>query len=378
MTAADDRRLWLEARRTGCGASDVAGICGASPWSSPWSIWASKVGLVPLDPTLDDDDPRTFGLDLEPVIAAKFERRTGLYVVGKQRMIHHPDEPWQFATVDGLVYDRAFRELDGNVTEWNTADALGVFESKYTGDPPWDDIPDHYRIAGDWQMYVTGLDRLWLACLHLPFGRPRLRIYEQERDDTRILDLVAAVETFWFDHVVTGRPPAADAHRATTEAMRAAWGSDATAKLPTIYLDDYAKVVTQLSEVRKEIKGLEFLETLSENTLKKVIAERGERRPRPDPDCPTCRGQGVAVTATPAEVDEGFDLGEFYLPCPECPTPILFDALSDGYIDGDLAVSWRSQSDRRIDTDAVRADHGDRYDKVGTKRVLRLHGKHLP
>lgn len=38
----DDRAEWLEWRRNGIGATDVAGILGVSPWASPWSVWADK------------------------------------------------------------------------------------------------------------------------------------------------------------------------------------------------------------------------------------------------------------------------------------------------------------------------------------------------
>lgn len=364
-----DRRAWLEARRKGCGASDVAGILGKSPWASPWSVWAEKCNLIPIaaDPT-DPDDIRTFGLDLEPLIAEKFQRRTGLYVAGRQQMIHHPDEAWCFATLDGLVADADY------YSDEEPADPLGVFESKYTADPPWDQLPEHYAIAGQWQMYVTGLDHLWLACLHLPFGRPRLRIYELDRDDDQLADIIATVTQFWIDHVVTGKPPPADGHHATTEAIRQVWGSTATTKDRSIDLTDHTKLVDELARIRKEKAALEWLEDKVANGIKQLIAERAGR-PGPDPKCPTCAGQGIETPATPDEVDAGCELGYTYLPCPDCPNPTT---LSDAYIDDELAVSWRSQPDTRIDTAAVRADHGTAYDKTTTKRILRLHGKRNP
>ena len=55
-----DRAEWLAWRRSGIGASDVAGILGISPWASPFTVWADKLGLLP-DEDLDDDDPREFG-----------------------------------------------------------------------------------------------------------------------------------------------------------------------------------------------------------------------------------------------------------------------------------------------------------------------------
>ena len=42
-----NRSEWLEARRAGIGASDIAAIMGISPWSTPFQIWASKVAEIP-------------------------------------------------------------------------------------------------------------------------------------------------------------------------------------------------------------------------------------------------------------------------------------------------------------------------------------------
>ena len=38
-----ERAEWLQWRRGGLGGSDIAGVLGLSPWSSPWSVWADKV-----------------------------------------------------------------------------------------------------------------------------------------------------------------------------------------------------------------------------------------------------------------------------------------------------------------------------------------------
>lgn len=212
MTVAD-RATWLQERRNGVGASDVAGILGRSPWASPWSVWVDKVGLAPLD----DDEPAPhlqFGSDLEPVIVDWFERETALHVrdVRPQRVIHHRhDERW-FATVDGLVHESGTDDPEM---------ALGVFEAKYTADPPWAEVPEHYALQAQWALYCSGLDQVWLAAMHLPYGRPKFRVYEIARDELLIRDVAGEIETWWEQHVVAGRPPLADGHPATVKAMAA-------------------------------------------------------------------------------------------------------------------------------------------------------------
>lgn len=207
MTA---RSEWLEWRRQGVGGSDVAGILGISPWSSPWAVWADKVGLTgETEPTEEMD----FGLRLEPVLAGWFCERTGLYVHGAK-----PREwcanPVHRATLDGLVHEGP-----------PPADAppLGVVEYKTTGPGrKWETIPAHYVAQVQWQLHVTGLRHAWLAVL---MGR-RLDVHEAWRDDNQIDRLITEVDKFWSDHVLTGTPPPVDGLMATSQAIATAWPAD--------------------------------------------------------------------------------------------------------------------------------------------------------
>lgn len=268
MTAVEQGDDWHEWRRNGIGASDVAGILSESPWASPYSVWASKVGLLPpFEPT----DIMQFGSDLEDLIAEWFHRDTGLHVDGKQMWCVHPDWSWARATVDGFVLEDGVDQIDR---------ASGVFESKYTADPPWDEVPAHYVRQVQWQMVVTEHEHAWLACMHLPFGRPEFRVYEFDRDDQMLDGLVERCEAFWNGYVITGEPPPADGHRATTEALTAAFGPDqvdddgdavdldAEAQRSVIILRGLKE---QRRELDDEIKG-------HENTLRAALGDATEGR----------------------------------------------------------------------------------------------------
>jgi putative phage-type endonuclease len=178
---------WHEWRRNGLGGSDIAALVGLSPWASPWSIWAEKVGLVHDD---SDNEWQEFGRRIEPVLVRWFEDRTGLHIAGEQMWLEHPDQPWRRCTADGLVFD-------GHVEEPSVELALAGFEGKSTGDPPskWeaDGIPLNYQCQGQWSMGITGLPRWYFGVLH---GR-QFRVYVLERDDADIATLVAAAEKFW-------------------------------------------------------------------------------------------------------------------------------------------------------------------------------------
>jgi predicted phage-related endonuclease len=324
MTAVDvDRRSWLQERRQGVGASDVASI-GQVPgaFGSPWSVWADKCALLPLDDEqVDQDDPRVFGRDLEHLIALRFERQCdGLVVANTQTVIHYPEFERWFATVDGLVCDGS--------THPDDREPLGLFESKYTADAPWPELPEPYVWQVQWGMMCANAPHAWVAALHLPFGRPKFRVYEVARDDKLIAEIVAAVTAWWNAHVVTGTPPPPDDHPATARTIEQLFGHLTTEAYPRLPLDDYRSLVDELSSARKA----------------KADAKRREDK------------AAALLRATWAA---------------ENPD------LSEGFIDGELAVSWRSQGRSDIDRDAIHRDHGDKYDTHQTIRVMRLHGKRL-
>jgi putative phage-type endonuclease len=305
------RADWLTWRRGGIGASDIAAITNASPWGSRWSVWVDKVGLAPLD----DDDPSDvmqLGLDLEPVIVAWFERRhRGLHVMARQYRATHPDHDWALATLDGLIVEEGSDDVDA---------AVAVFESKYDAGSRWDEIPEHYRLQVQWQLAVTGLDAAFLAVMHMAFGRPLFEVYEVARDQVLIDRLLAEGERFWMDHIVTGEPPFVDAHPATGRALAEAWRGRVTTEC--VAFDELDWFLEELRDLRRERDRVERAIVHHENVIKGTL-----RR------------------------------------------------CSEGTIAGQTVVSWRSQrAPLLLDARAVRADHGDKYDKRGDDiRVLRLH-----
>lgn len=308
----NDRAEWHDWRQGGIGASEVAGVVGESPWSSPWSVWASKVGLTKPH---DDDaaDSMRFGTDLEPVIAAWFHRETGLYVHGEQTWCTHHLHRWARATVDGFVCEQAE----------DVGLALGVFEAKYTSDAPWDELPRHYWLQVQWQLYVTATERAWLACMHLPFGRPTFRVYEVERDDALIIDLAQRVELFWHAHVVTGDPPDTDAHQATSAAIREVYNAESIEPPDGVSLDaTTARAVIVLRDLKLQANEIAAEITACENTVKAYLGSHVE-----------------------------------------------------GWADGVRLVSWKPQTAQRLDTTALKVAHPDIYAEFttpSTSRVLRL------
>ena len=70
-----NRAVWLQERRTGIGGSDVPAILGISPYGSPYSVWADKLGLLP---ERECSEAMRQGADLEAYVSRRFCEETGL------------------------------------------------------------------------------------------------------------------------------------------------------------------------------------------------------------------------------------------------------------------------------------------------------------
>ena len=248
----DDRTDWLTKRRTGIGASDVAGILGLSPWSSPFSVWADKTQGSEKEET----EAMHFGKLLEDPVIEEFETRTDLYVGMREVLVCHPQYGWVMATLDGVAFENAtYEEADDfRVT------ALGNVQVKTESlFGRWDHIPDHYEAQVQWEMLASGLTHTWIPVLH---GLRQFEIYETEADagvQNRMLDMVSE---FRAKHIIGGVQPEVDEHPATTRVISDLWlgEEDETIELSALMAAD-VDVLRQKKAAKKilekEITGLE-------------------------------------------------------------------------------------------------------------------------
>jgi putative phage-type endonuclease len=269
----DARAEWLDWRREGIGASDVAAILGISPWSSPWSVWAEKVGLLDGD---DESEAMEFGRWAELMVAPWFEERTGCTVAGAQTQVEHRDHEWRRCTVDGFVVesDVVVTDLDLGLVDWpgEHEGVLGLCQIKTTGPGRrWEELPAHIQAQEQWEMHVTGLDHVWLPVLH---GR-RLEVYELDRDQDDIDLIVARVTEFRERHVLAGEPPELDGHDATLRALATIYPTHTPGE--TVSIDHVAGALTMLAEAKRARKAAEEEESASAAILRWALkgAEEG-------------------------------------------------------------------------------------------------------
>lgn len=260
-----DRDAWLAWRRTGLTATDAAKIIGHSPWGSPWTVWADKVGLIDGN-DIEVTDAMEFGTLAELGLSTWMERKTGLFTVGAQQRVTCPDRPWMLATVDGFAVDAPFHDID---------QAVAGVEIKTTGDSvdEWkQQIPLHYQAQAQWQMACTGMPVTLMPTLHLAFGRLQFEVHQVVRDEEDIAILVEAGRVFWHDHVLAGVPPQVDASQATSDALGIAWTGSTVDD--SIEADpDLIATVENLRAAKAAAKQLNEEITYHENQIKAALGE---------------------------------------------------------------------------------------------------------
>lgn len=142
---------WLTWRRGGVGGSDAAAILGVSPFpdATRERVFGEKIGL---GPALESNYATRRGTRLEPIARSLYEVRAGCHA--PPVCVEHDDAPWMRVSLDGLCADR----LGETPTPW-------VLELKC---PNWKVhelalagiVVDYYRPQCQWQLLVTGLERL--------------------------------------------------------------------------------------------------------------------------------------------------------------------------------------------------------------------------
>ena len=202
-TVALGREGWLELRRTGLGGSDVAAAMGLSPFTSRYALWLDKIG----EPTgMVESEPMKWGHRLEEPIARAFEEETGHATAFLPVMLRSRTHAFALANPDRFTED---------------ADGTAIVEIKNVGNHKaheWADGPPlHYRMQGQWYLFVSGHRRVYYAVL---VGGQNLVIYQVERDDDLIAEMLRHAEAFWT-LVTLRRPPDLDGEDSTTRALKA-------------------------------------------------------------------------------------------------------------------------------------------------------------
>lgn len=143
-----DEAAWLEWRRAGVTATDVADAANGTH-GGLYGVVARKLGLVTVKQTAQMDR----GHRWQPTIADTVHVLTGLWVVGEESWCEHATHGWMRATVDGFLAPSPEATLD-QVT------AVLEVKTRGVGTRP---SRDRWTDQVQWQMLVTGVNRAVIA-----------------------------------------------------------------------------------------------------------------------------------------------------------------------------------------------------------------------
>jgi predicted phage-related endonuclease len=235
-----------EQRKRYLGSSDAGVLAGVDQYRNMGDLYLDKRGEL----VKDDSNPDTeLGTDMEDAILTMFTRRMSLTITRNVFCDRFDSGFPACANLDAGVRDAA-HDAKGDIA--------AVVEAKYTsmseewGEGPGD-VP--YRVATQvqWQMWVTGCRLAYVPVFFVPpFGRANFRVYQVERHDDLINELVERGRIFWNDYVMKGIPPGDTVpHLETLKRRRREPES-------LVALDeDVAELWCKLAAVKQQISGLE-------------------------------------------------------------------------------------------------------------------------
>jgi len=220
LAVLNTREEWLEARRSGIGASDVAAILGVDPRRGALAVYADKVGAA--QPS-DETPLMRRGRRLEAVIAAEYAEETGRQVrhLGDYTITRHPKLPFFFSTLDRVT--EAPERSGRGPLELKSLHAWAPTLAEWETEPPV-----VFQVQLHAQIACTGATWGSLACL---VGGLDLKWTDAERNDRFVAAMEQAVEDFW-DRVEKRDPPPPDASAGTLRAIRSLFPKDKGTTIP--------------------------------------------------------------------------------------------------------------------------------------------------
>jgi putative phage-type endonuclease len=244
---------WLEQRQKSIGGSDAPSIIGLNPWSSPYTVWADKLGKIP---PKEDNEAMRLGRDLEDYVAKRFTEETGKKVRRENFLLTNPQYPFAHANVDRMVVGE-----DAGL-ECKTTSVLNLKNFKNGA------FPDTYYVQCVHYLMVTGCQKWYLAVLVL--GK-EFKVFEIERDEDEIKALAESEEAFW-KYVETETPPPADGTASTTDTLTTIYPES---NEDSVNLFAYERDLDQYMAITAQIKELEKLKDEAANKVKAFLGEAG-------------------------------------------------------------------------------------------------------
>ncbi|MGL6231728.1 YqaJ viral recombinase family protein [Aeromonas rivipollensis] len=252
------REQWLDIRQLGIGSSDAAVAIGLSPYKCPLSLWLEKTARkAPED--ISQKEAVLWGVELEPVLAQVYTKRTGYKVRRVNAVLQHPEHTFMLANLD--------REVVGH------PDGPGILEIKtasYHSAPQWEEgVPVAYQCQVLHQLAVTG--HAWAEVAVL-IGGQDFRIYRIERDEEKIGDLIRREAHFW-QQVRQDWQPEPDGSSDAAAALGWLFPRDDGQTVDLSDSSEFNQLFGQLLQLREQKEVVEQQESLIKQRLQATLGE---------------------------------------------------------------------------------------------------------
>lgn len=201
---------WLDYRRTGIGGSDAATVVGLNPYSSLYTLYNDKLGLIPAK---EDNEAMRQGRDFEDYVARRWMEDTGKKVRRNCYMWRSDEHPFMLADIDREVVGESAGLECKTTSAYNKSDLEGG------------EVPLNYYVQCQHYMAVMGFDRMYMAVLVLGVGFYHFVI---ERDEKEIAALIEQEAAFW-NRVENKIPPPVDGSDSTMATLAAIYPTETVA-----------------------------------------------------------------------------------------------------------------------------------------------------
>jgi len=229
---------WLSFRRTGIGGSDASTILGLNPYSSLYTLYNDKMGLLPAK---EDTEAMRQGRDLEEYVAFRWQEATGKRCQRSNYMWRSLEHPYMIADIDReIVGENAALECK-TTSVYNKSD----FESG--------EIPLTYYAQCVHYMSVMGYDRMYLAVLVLNRG---FYHYVIERDENEVKSLIKKEGDFWESYIVPKIPPPIDGSESSIDTVEKLYPSESEEIGQIMLSSKYVQILSDIGSMQETINSL--------------------------------------------------------------------------------------------------------------------------
>ncbi len=240
---------WLELRRQGLGASDMAAVMGVSPYKTPYQLWAEKTGATPPQKV---GAAANRGVILEDAVGQYYEQERGVKLRKSNGVVRLRKHPRIMASLDRTI----------------VGEPKGIVEIKTSASPRWSmwPVPPEVQVQVQTQLGITGSE--WCDVVAL-LGGLVFKIERVHFDPVLWAEIQRAALLF-LDAVDSKTPPQLEALDAQAFAIATPQGSQEFVEATS----DLERVYAQLRETNTELHFIEQKKGSLEIIIKEAIGEK--------------------------------------------------------------------------------------------------------